>query len=344
MPWTSDRWPPEKGDALDTDLVLNEVRGALVERDGLVPAGWVPDEFSRWDPLRGTPAGGGPDPYPTVANFQYEIQEMLSLAWPLRWWDPNRQDLYTLTTLCQDAFGRDGWTYDLTATDGQGNPLNRWTPPYALLFEELYAAINTLDRVRILPTVSASERHDSVYRLTFGINDWPQDRADTFVLFDGADDGQTVGLAYDVGMGGEVFDDSDSQQWFLESRRFRMTFATGALEGVEVARAWLDFATEAPSGSADFSDTFTAEVVDGNGTPLDSFASGDYGTKRIEVPAASIRTDGDTVFVIRSTRPDSDDRPAWDAEGPNYTSTYREGLAVTGPMRLIVEVNFEYRG
>jgi len=62
------------------------------------------------------------------------------------------------------------------------------------------------------------------------------------------------------------------------------------------------------------------------------------------VPAESILTDDDTVFVIRSTRGDSEDRSNWSPSGPNYTSTYREGLAVTGPIRLIVEVNFEYHG
>ena len=59
---------------------------------------------------------------------------------------------------------------------------------------------------------------------------------------------------------------------------------------------------------------------------------------------AAINTGGDTVVVIRSTRSDSDDRPAWTPPGPNYTSTYREGVAVAGPVRLIVEVDFEYHG
>jgi len=343
MPWTSERWPPDVADALDTDLVMNEVREALDERDSLVPAGWVPEEFSRWDPLRGTPAGGTPTPYPTVANFQYEIQQMLNLVWPLRWWDANRGDLYLFTNLCQDAFGRSGWSWDLTATVG-GNPQNRWTPPYAVLFEELYRAINRLDRVRIVPTVSQSQRRDSVYRLTWGISNWPQDRADTFALFDGVDDGQTVSLSYDVGMGGEVFDAGPSEHWMLEARQFRTTFPTGALAGYTVRRGWLDFTTAAPEGGADFSDSFTAEVVDGDGRVLGSFGSADYGPKHIEVPADSICTDGVTSFVIRSTRADSADRPAWAPSGPNYTSTYREGLAVAGPIRLIVEVDFEYHG
>jgi len=342
MPWTADRWPPQPGDALDAEVIFNEVRSALAERDGLVPAGFVPAAFGRWDPILGTPAGGEPDPLPTVANFQFQVQEMLTLAWPLRWWDPNRQTLYTLANLCQDAFGADGWTYDLTAEDGQGNPLNTWTPACATVFAELYHATGRLDRVRILPTVSESQRRDSVYRLTFGIGDWPTERAATFGLFDGVDDGVSCGLAYDAGMGGEVFDDDFSQQWFLESRRFRMTFATGALVGYDVRQAWLDFATEAPAGSADFSDTFTAEVIDAAETSLATFASDDYGAKRVGVPAASVNTAGDTVLTVRSTRPDTADRPAWSPAGPNYTSTYREGLAVAGPIRLIVEVDFEY--
>jgi hypothetical protein len=344
MPWTSSRWPPERGYPLDTDTVINAVREALEERDHLVPALFVPATFSRWDPLLGTPKGRDLQPFMTIANFQYEIRKMLDLAWPLRWWDPNREDLYTLAHLCQDAFGRDGWTYDLTAEDPEGEPANRWTPAYAVLFDELYRAINRLDRVRILPTTSESFHRDSVQRLTFGIGDWADERAATFALFDGVDDGARASLSYDVGMGGEVLDDDSSQWWFLDSREFRLTFGTGELAGYTVRRAWLDFATAAPEGSADFSDTFTAEVVDGDGTPLGSFGSDDYGPKRVEVPAASVRTDGDTALVIRSARPDTEDRPAWTPEGPNYTSTYREGLAVAAPIRLIVEVDFEYHG
>jgi len=342
MPWTADRWPPQPGDSLDVDLVFNEVRAALSERNGLVPAGFVPAPLDRWDPVLGTPAGGVPDPLPTVANFQFQIHEMLSLTWPLRWWDPNREALYTPATLCQDAFGADGWTWDLTAEDGQGQPANRWSPACAVVFAELYHAINRLDRVRILPTVGESQRRDSVYRLTFGISDWPADRADTFGLFDGTDDGAACGLAYDVGMGGEVYDDGVSQQWFLESRQFRLTFATGSLAAYTVQQAWLDLATEAPAGSADFADTFTAEVVDAAETPLGTFASDAYGPKRVPVPAASVSTDGDTVLTVRSTRPDAADRPTWLPGGPNYSSTYREGLAVVGPVRLIVEVALEY--
>jgi len=304
---------------------------------------YVPRPLERWGPLRGTPCGGRPTPCPTVANFQYEIQEMLTLAWPLRWWDAGRENLYTLAHLCQDAFGRDHWTHDLTVMDGQGRPLNRWTPPYALLLGELYAATNRLDRVRLLPTVSEAHRRDSVYRLMFGLGDWATDRAETFALFDGEDDGQTVEMTYDVGMGGEIFDDGATQQWLLESRQFRMTFATAAFADCSIRRAWLDFTTAPPAGSTDFSGTFTAQVVDADGEVRATFASNDYGPKHFEIPGESIRTGGDTVIVIRSAQADSADRPAWTPEGPDYTSTYREGLALAGPMRLIVEVDFEYR-
>jgi hypothetical protein len=343
MPWTSNRWPPEKGYPLDTDTVINAVREALHERDPLVPVLYVPAPFSRWDPLLGTPKGRAPEPLPTIANFQYEIQKMLGHVWPLRWWDPNREDLYTLVHLCQDAFGRSGWTYDLTAEDEEGRPANPWTPACASVFDELYRAINRLDRVRILPTTSEARRRDSVQQLTFGIGDWAAERAATFALFDGLDDGAAASLAYDVGMGGEVLDDGATQWWFLDSREFRMTFATGALAGYTVRRARLDFTTAAPEGPADFSDTFTAEVVDADGSRLGTFGSADYGPKLIEVPAPSIDTQGDTVLVVRSTRADAADRPAWTPAGPNYTSTYREGLALAVPIRLIVEVDFEYR-
>jgi hypothetical protein len=343
MPWNAGRWPPAKADTIDTDTIMNELRAALAERDSLVPAGWVPAEFSRRDPLRGTPTGGSP-PWPTVANFQYEIQEMLLLAWTLQWWDIERDDLYAFADLCQDSFGKGGWTYDLTATDELGAPLNMWTPAAAVLFGELYSAINALRHLRVLPAISESTRRDSVYNLTFGISSWPDDRAATLALFDGADDGQTANLVFHVGLGAEVFDDGSAQQWVLESREFRITFATGALAGYEVTRAWLDFATEAPEGAADFSDTFTAEAAVAGGDSLGSFSSDSYGPQRFEVPATAICTDADTVFVIRSTRGDGEDRCNWSPSGPNYTSTYREGLAVTGPIRLIVEVNFEYHG
>jgi len=338
MPWSS-RWPPAPGDALDAEGIFGEMRTALVERNALVPADFVPGPFARWDPIRGTPAGGSPDPEPTVANFQHEIAEMLALSWPLRWWDPNRETLYTLEHLCLDAFGRPGWTVDLAETSG-GQPANRWTPALAVLFGELYLAANRLDRVRILPTVGESCRRDSVYRLTFGAANWPTERAATFARFDGDDDGVEVPLAYDVGMGGDVYDDGASRHWTLESREYRTTFATAALGGCAVSAARLDFATEAAPGSADYTDTFTAEVTDGGGQTLATFASDDFGAKQVAVPAGSIDIGGDTAFLIRSTRPDEDDRPEWTPPGPNFTSTYREGLAVGGPVRLIVEVDF----
>jgi hypothetical protein len=341
MAWSNDRWPPHQGDALDTDYVMNEVRQALAERNRLVPANRLPGGLARWNPLLGTPAGGTP-PLRTVANFQSQVQQMLLLPWPLRWWDPNREDLYTFACLCQDVFGRQGWTHDLTAVDEHGNPQNRWTPACAVIFEELYRGINRLDRVRLLPTAAESVRRDSVYRLEFGISDWPQDRAETLALFDGEDDGQTVELAFDVGLGGEVYDSGSMAQWTLESRQFRMAFATAALSGCTIRRGWLDLATAACGGTSDFSDAFTAQVTDAAGNVLGTFASDSYGLRRIKVPASSLRTDGDTEFTIRSGREDVADRPAWSPPGPDYTSTYREGLVVTGPIRLIVEVDFEY--
>ena len=343
MPWTANRWPPHAGDAIDTEVVMNEVRAALAERDALVQACRVPAVFPRWGPLRGTPKGGAGSPYRTVANLQYEIQEMLAVAWPLRWWDGQRETLYTLGNLCQDAFARNAWTHDLTATDSQGNPANRWVPPYALLFEELYRAINQLDRLRILPTTSESRRRDSVYRLTSGISDWAAERAASFDQFDGEDDGASVDLAYDVGMGGALADDGDMEEWTLESREYRLTFDTAALTSNSVRGARLDFTTAAPAGTADFTGSFTAEVVDAAGRSLGTFSSADFGPREITLPPESVNAAGDTVLTVRSTRADSVDRAAWAPDGPDYSSTYREGFAITGPVRLIVEVDFEYR-
>jgi hypothetical protein len=343
MSWTPDRWPPAPADPIDAAVLLGDAHAALAERNALVPAGMLPEDWPRWAALRGTPGGGDPDPVRTVANLQRQVADMLTLAWPLRWWDDSRTDLYTLENLCQDAFGSPGWTWDLAAEDGQGLPANSWSPAAAAVFGELYAATNRLDSVRVLPSVSEAVRHDSVARLTFGVTDWDADRADTFALFDGADDGASASPACDAGLVGEVADDGYTQAWSLESRRFRMEFATAALAGATVRRAWLDFSTEAPAGQADYEDTFTAHVTDAAGTPLDTFASDDYGAKRVEVPAGSVRTDSDTVLEIRSTRTDTADRAAWSPAGPNFTSTYREGLAVTGPVRLIVEIDFAYR-
>jgi hypothetical protein len=342
MPWTPGRWPPEKGVPITAGVVMNETRSALAERDGLVYAGYVPGTMARWAPLRGTPDGRGETPYATVANFQRQVREMLEIAQPLQWWDAARGELYTLPHLCQDAFGAGGWTWDLTAAGGP--PLNHWAPAGAVIFAELRAAANRLDRVQILPTFSESVTRDSVGRLTLGISNWAAARAATFAEFDGVDDGQISTLAYDVGMGGEVFDAGTFQEWTLESRELRMTFATGELAGYTVARAWLDFSTASPAGTADFMDTFTAEVVDGAGAQLATFGSADTGAKRVEVPAASILTGDSTTFTVRSTRSDAADRPVWTPAGPDYTSTYQEGLAVVAPVQLIVEVALEYHG
>lgn len=338
MPWTAENWPPEKCDPVTAAVIFNELRAALAERNALVPANFVPPPFARWQAMRGTPAGRDPGVRPTVANFQHPVQEMLSLVWPVRWWDLERDGLYALADLCRDAFGADAWSWDLTGA-------NRvWAPAATTIFSELHAAINRLECVRLLPTVSEAERRDSVSRLTFNGGAWADERAATFALFDGSDDGQTAELEFDVGLGGEAFDAGTVRAWVAESRQFRMRFATAALGGRPVRRAWLDFTTAAPVGAADFGDTFTAEVADAAGTTLDSFASDEAGPRRVEVPPESIDTSGDTSLFIRSARPDSDDRPAWSPPGPDYTSTYREGLAIAGPVRLILEVDFEYHG
>ena len=61
------------------------------------------------------------------------------------------------------------------------------------------------------------------------------------------------------------------------------------------------------------------------------------------VAAPAIDTGGDSTFTVRSTRPDTADRPSWTPPGPNYTSTYREGLNVTGPVRLVVQLDLDYK-
>ncbi len=214
MPWTANRWPLQPGDVLDADVVMNEVRAALAERDRLVPVGHVPHAFNRWMQARHAGrrwalahAHGCELPVPGPADAPDDVAaEVVG----------QRADLYTFANLCQDAFAHDGWSHDLTALDGQGNLTNRWSPACAVIFGELYQAINRLDGLHVLPAASGSDRHDSVYRLAFGITDWPADRADTFGLFDGQDDEQTSSLEFDVGLGGEVYDGGTTTQWILE--------------------------------------------------------------------------------------------------------------------------------
>ncbi|HUX01734.1 MAG TPA: hypothetical protein VMY35_12225 [Phycisphaerae bacterium] len=334
MGWSA-AWPAARWQAIDVDNVINDLRSALVERNGLVPTSKHPaNAFARWNVLVGEPEDDVQGQ--VLANFQYQVEQTLLHVWPYRWWDSTRSQIYLFADLCQDAIGQANWTHDLTGVSAPR------TPATVEFFDELYETINLLDRVRILPSVSETVRHDSVYRLMFGIGDWATERAATFALFDGVDDGVEASLAYDVGMGGEVYDDGFSQQWFLESRRFYMTFATGSLSGYTVRKAWIQFTTEAPTGAADYSDTFTAEVLDNADAQVATFASGAYGAKSYEIQPSGINTAGDSVIKIKNTNFDTQDRAAWTPPGPNYTSTYREGLAVAGPVRLIVQLDFDY--
>ncbi|MDK1031354.1 MAG: hypothetical protein QGD94_05060 [Planctomycetia bacterium] len=340
MGWSAS-FPTTRWAVPDTSLVVNQINAALDERDGLVPVGFFPGPFSRWDPMLGVPKGGSPA-NPTMANFQHQIQEMLTLTWGFRWWDMGRSELYTLANLCQDAFGENGWTYDLTAGTVQ-NPSMPWTPPYAVFFDELYRAINALDHIRVLSSLIDIQKVDSVYRLTYGISNWAADRAATFALFDGQDDGVTSSLSFDVGLGAEVIDYGAMQEWYLENRKAVLDFNTGGLSGYTVAAAWLDVETAAPAGSADYTDTFTAEVVAG-GNQRGTFASDDYQVHRITLQPGDINTTGQTQITVRSTRANTADRTAWAPAGPDYTSTYREGFDIGQTVRLIIKVDFEYQG
>lgn len=336
MGWSA-AWPAVRWDVPDDETILNEVVAALEERDDLVPAGFVPEAFSRLDVLKGVPAGsGGPTGLQTVANFQYEIAQTLLAPGPWRWWDRTRGEPYTLANLLTDALGQDHWTHDLTQEG------TRWTPPFPAVFNEIRDATNHLTCVRRRAKSAVSSRVDSVYDLTFGITDWAAQRAAAFGQFDGQDDGVDTGLVYDVGLSAIVFDSGSEQQWYLDARQVELRFDTADLAGLTIAAAWLELATEAPGGSTDFSDTFTAEVTNAGGTPRGTFASDDYSLKGIELAAADINASGDTVLYLRSQRANTADRPAWAPTGPDYSSTYREGFDLGSVLRLIVEVQFEY--
>jgi len=73
-----------------------------------------------------------------------------------------------------------------------------------------------------------------------------------------------------------------------------------------------------------------------------TFASDSYGYRSVSLPGSDVNTSGDSVFRIRSQKPNTDDRPAWSPPGPNYQSTYREGFHLGDTLRLIVEVDFDY--
>ncbi len=337
MGWSA-LWPVSRWSRPDDALVFNDLVAALDERDTLVPAGYVPAPFARLAPIKGVPAGAsGPTGLQTVANFQYEIARMLDGLNDWRWWDRGRTGLYTLDALLTDTLGQDHWTHDLTAEGA------RWTPPVPAVFNELRQAVCGLKHLRRLAASAVSSRTDSVYRLTFGIDDWPADRAETFALFDGEDDGVDTGLVFDVGLSAILFDSGSDQEWYVDSREMELRFDTADLAPATVARAWLELTTAACPGGTDFSDTFTAEVTSADGTQRGTFDSDDHSLKSIELPASDVNTAGETVLRLRSTRPETDDRPAWDPPGPDYSSTYREGFDLGETLRLVVEVTFDYR-
>lgn len=339
MVWSAS-FPPVRWTVPDTDLVINQIREALDERKGLVPAQFVPAAWSRWEPMLGTPKGGDA-PRKVIANFQYQIQEMLTLAWGFRWFDFTRDELYTLANLLTDAFGEIEWTYDLTAGTIE-NPTMKWTCPYAVLFDEIYKATNKLVYIRILPSLVDIEiKVDSVYQMTFGIVDWPAERAAAFALFAGPDGGITSSLTFDVGLGAEVIDYGGVEEWYLENRKTEIHFNTAGFLGYLVSEAALDVETVAPAGVSDFSGTFVTEVTV-NGNQRGTFTSNDYGVHRIDLVPGDINTGGETIFTVKTTKSNTDDRLNWAPAGPDYTSTYREGFEIGSAVRLIVKVNLEY--
>jgi len=313
-------WPVSRWNTPDDGAVFNDLVAALQERDDLVPAGFV-----------------GPTGLQTVANFQYEIPQMLAQANAWRWWDRSRTALVTLANLLADTIGQAAWTYDLTAAGAA------WTPPFPLVFNELRAATNGLTTLRRLAASAVSAQVDSVYDVTFGITSWPTQRAAAFAQFDGNDDGVSTGLAYDVGLSASLFDSGSDQQWYLDAQEMTLSFDTSALDGYTVTSAWLEFTTQASAGSTDYSDTFTAEATNAGGAQRGTFASDDYSLKSIELDVADVVTDGDTVLKLCSTRANTADRSIWSPPGPDYTSTYREGFDLGDTLRLVVEVQFDYR-
>lgn len=331
MGWSA-VWPVSRWDIPDDSNVFGNLRAALAERDALTPTGFLPGAYSRLETIEGVPPSTK-----AVGQFQKEVAELLVTGDPWRWWDRSRGQAYVLADLLTDALGQGTWSYDLL------DVASRWTPPWPAVFNELRQAANQFTCLRRLASSGISSRTDSVYDLTFGITDWPTDRAAALAQFDGVDDGVDTGLVYDVGLSGAVFDSGSDQQWYLDARQVTVTFDTSALGGLAVSRAWLELTTEASGGSSDYSDTFTAEVTGAGGAVRGTFASGDTSLKSIELDSSDINTGGTTELGIRSGRANSADRATWSPPGPDYSSTYREGFDLGDTLRLIVEVPFEYR-
>lgn len=337
MGWSA-AWPVARWSVLDDTDVFNNMVSALAEREVLVPSGYVSGQYDRFDPIRGQPVSGGPTGLKTVSSLQKAIEQALSLVNDWRWWDHSRTQLYTLADLLNDAFGSSQWTHDLTG------PPNTWVPPWPLIFNELRLATNQMDTLRRLVSTAEVEEVDSMFELTFGpITNWPQIRAATFALFDGGGGGGTL-LVCPVGLTAIIIDSGADQSWFIDNRQVVLTFDTANLDGYTVSQAWLQFDTEAlPDPQTDYSGTFTAEVVNPGDDVRATFASDSYGYRSVSLPSGDINTSGDSVFRIRSQKPNTDDRPNWTPPGPIYSSDYREGFQLGDTLRLIIEMEFEYR-
>jgi len=236
MGWST-AWPVARWSVPDDVDVCNNLVSALAEREALVPSGYLSGQYDRFDPIRGQPTSGGPTGLKTVSSLQEAIAQALGLTNDWRWWDNSRTQLYTLADLLDDALGSTQWTYDLTS------PPNTWVPPWPEVFNELRLVTSQMTTLRRLASTATVEQVDSVFRLTFGITNWPQDRADTFALFDGVDDGAGTGLLCQVGLTAVLFDSGSDQEWFIDNRLMEITFYTADLDGCTVSQAWLQFDT-----------------------------------------------------------------------------------------------------
>jgi hypothetical protein len=335
MGW-SNVWPVARWATPDHEKVFNDLVAALAERDYLTPTWQLPAPFALRAVLKGTPVSGGPTGLETVANLQAEIAGMLGVEGAWQWWNSASDGPETLGELLTAMIGAATWTHDLTAA-GAG-----WTPPFAVIFNELRQAANGLTTLRRLPTSAVSSQIDSVYHLAMGTLHWATERAATFAMFNGSNLGGTSGLVYDVGLGGTVFDAGVDRQWYLDARAMTLEFDTSTLAGKTVTGARLEFTTAACPGTTDFGGTFTAEAVASGGAVRGTFASDDYSQKSFTLEAADVNTSGVTTFTLRSAAANAGDRTGWSPTGGSYSSTYREGFCIGGTVRLVVEVEFEY--
>ena len=270
----------------------------------------MPGDFARLDALRGTPAGGGgPTGLQTVGGLQYEIDRQLAAEAAWRWWDrAARPALYPREP--PQRRPRPG-PLDAGTSAASGA---EWTPPFPGLLNELRAATNRLTVLRRLPLGAIASRPTAFTA--------PPPASAT-----GPPPGPPASPS------STARTTASARAWWKTSASRRPSSTRVVAEMVPrrppghvdlqhpdllaagtVTAAWLELETEGCSDSADYSDTFTAEVVNSSGLSRGTFDSDDYVLHTITLHPSDLNTAGETV--LGSAQPGQQRRPpAWAPPG-----------------------------